>query len=49
MGSVMNGAGRTREINCRVSLAKAAFNKMDAVFNSKLDSKVRKTVVKNYF
>jgi hypothetical protein len=44
----MNDAGRAREIKYRVSLSKAAFNKKEALFNSKLDLKVRKKLVKSY-
>jgi hypothetical protein len=44
----MNDAGLTREIQYRVSLAKAAFNKMEALFNNKLDLNVRKKLVQSY-
>jgi len=37
MVSVMNDTGCTHEIKYRASLSKAAFNKKEALFNSKLD------------
>jgi uncharacterized protein YjbK len=48
MDSVMNDTRLTHEIEYRVFLTKAAFNKMEALFNSKLDSNVRKKLMKSY-
>jgi hypothetical protein len=48
MGNVINNAGRTRETKYRVSLSKAAFNKEEALFNSKLDLNIRKKTSENY-
>ena len=49
MGSILTNDGRcTCEIKCRTGTAKAAFNKKRAVFISKLDSELRKKLVKCY-
>jgi hypothetical protein len=38
----------TCEIKCRISMAKAAFNKKRALFSSTLDLELRKKLVKCY-
>jgi len=49
LGSILTNDGRcTCEIKCRIAMAKAAFNKKRALFNSTLDLKVRKKLVKCY-
>jgi hypothetical protein len=46
-GSVLTNDGRcTFEIECRIAMAKAAFNKKRAVFTGTLDLKFRKKLVK---
>jgi hypothetical protein len=42
LGSILTNDGRcTCEIKCRIAMAKAAFNKMRALFTSTLDSELR--------
>jgi hypothetical protein len=49
LGSILTNDGRcTCEIKCRIAMAKAAFNKMRAIFISTLDLKLRKELVKCY-
>ena len=49
MGSILTNDGRcTCRIKCRISMAKAAFNKKKAVFTSTLDLELRKKLVKCY-
>jgi len=47
LGSIIiNDARRTREIKSRIAMAKRAFNKMKALYGSKLDPDLRKKLVK---
>ena len=46
--TITNDARCTREIKSRIAMAKAAVNKMRALFTSKLDLNVRKKLVKCY-
>jgi hypothetical protein len=46
--AITNDARFTREIKSRISIAKAAFNKNNDLFPSKLDLKLRKKLVKGY-
>jgi len=49
LGSIIiNDARRTREIKSRIVMAKTAFNKTKALYGSKLDSDLRKKLVKCY-
>ena len=49
LGSMLTNDGRcTCEVKCRIAMAKAAFNKMRALFTSTLDSELRKKLVKCY-
>ena len=49
LGSILTNDGRcTREIKCRIAMAKAAFNKKKALFTSTLDLELRKKLVKCY-
>jgi hypothetical protein len=49
LGSMLTNDGRcTCEIKCRISMAKAAFNKNRALFTSTLDLEMRKKLVKCY-
>jgi hypothetical protein len=49
LGSILTNNGRcTCEINCRIAMAKAAFNKKRALFASTLDLELRKKLVKCY-
>jgi hypothetical protein len=49
LGSISSNDGRcTCEITCRIAMAKAAFNKKRALFNSTLDLELRKKLVKCY-
>jgi len=49
LGSILTKDGRrTREINCRIAMAKAAFNKKRALSTSTLDFELRKKLVKGY-
>jgi hypothetical protein len=45
---IINDARFTCEIRSRIATAKAAFNKMRAVFTSKLDLNLRKKLVECY-
>jgi hypothetical protein len=48
-GSILTYDGRcTREIKCRIAMAKAAFNKKKFHFTSILDLELRKKLVKYY-
>jgi hypothetical protein len=47
LGSMItNDARCTREIKARIAMAKAAFNKKRTLFTGKLDSELRKKLVK---
>jgi hypothetical protein len=47
LGSILTNDGRgTCKIICRISIAKAAFNKKGALFTSTLDLELRKKLVK---
>jgi hypothetical protein len=49
LGSILTNDGRcTCEIKCRIAMAKAAFNKMRALFTGTLDLELRKKLVKCY-
>jgi hypothetical protein len=49
LGSILTNDGRcTCEIKCRISMAKAGFNKKRALFTSTLDLELRKKLVKCY-
>ena len=49
LGNILTNDGRcTREIKCRIVIAKAAFNKKRALFTSSLDLELRKKLVKCY-
>jgi len=49
LGSILTNDGRcTREIKCRIAMAKAAFNKKRTLFTSTLDLELRKKLVKCY-
>jgi hypothetical protein len=49
LGSILTNDGRcTCEIKCRIAMAKAAFNKKTAHFNSTMDLELRKKLVKCY-
>jgi hypothetical protein len=49
LGSILTNYGRrTCEIKCRISMAKAAFNKKSTLFTSTLDLELRKKLVKCY-
>jgi len=49
LGSILTNEGRcTGEVNCRIAMAKAAFNKMRALFTSTLELELRKKLVKCY-
>jgi hypothetical protein len=49
LGSLItNDARCTREINSRIAMAKAAFNKKKTLFTSKMDLNLRKKLVKCY-
>jgi hypothetical protein len=49
LGNVLTNDGRcTCEIKCRISMAKAAFNKKRALFTSTLDLELSKKLVKCY-
>ena len=49
LGSILTNDGRcTCEIKCRITMAKAAFNKKRALFTSTLDLELRKKLVKCY-
>ena len=49
LGSILTNDRRcTCEIKCRIAMAKAAFNKKKALFNSTLDLELRKKLVKCY-
>jgi len=46
LGSILTNDGKcTCEIKCRISMAKAAFNKKRALFTSTLDFELRKKLV----
>jgi hypothetical protein len=45
---ITNDARCTREIKSRITMAKAAFNKKQTLFTSKLDFNLRKKLVKCY-
>jgi hypothetical protein len=45
---ITNDARLTREIKSRISTSRAAFNKNNGLFPSKLDLKLRKKLVKGY-
>jgi hypothetical protein len=48
-GSIItNNSRRTRGIECRIVMAKAAFNRKKTFFTSKLDLNLRKKLVKSY-
>ena len=49
LGSILTNNGRsTCEIKCRITIAKAAFNKERTLFTSALDLELRKKLVKCY-
>ena len=49
LGSILTKDGRcTGEIECRIAMAKAGFNKKKAVFTGTLDLELRKKLVKCY-
>ena len=49
LGSILTNDGRcTCEIECRIAMAKAAFNKKRTLFTSTLDLELRKKLVKCY-
>jgi hypothetical protein len=49
LGSMLTNDGRcTCEINSRLAMAKAAFNKKRALFTSKMDLELRKKLIKCY-
>ena len=49
LGSILTNGGKcTREIKCRIAMAKAAFNMKRALFTSTLDLELRKKLVKCY-
>jgi hypothetical protein len=49
LGSILTNDGRcTGEIECRIAMGKAAFNKKRALFTSTLDLELRKKLVKCY-
>jgi hypothetical protein len=49
LGSVLTNDGRcTCEIKCRIAMAKAAFNKKNALFTSTLNLELRKKLVECY-
>jgi hypothetical protein len=49
LGSILTNDGRcTCENNCRITVAKAAFNKKRALFTGTLDLELRKKLVKCY-
>ena len=49
LGSMLTNNGRcTCEIECRIAISKAAFNKKRALFTSTLDLKLRKKLIKCY-
>jgi len=49
LGNILTNDGRcTCEIKYRIAVAKAAFNKMKALFTSTLDLELRKKLVKCY-
>jgi hypothetical protein len=49
LGSMLTNEGRcTCEIESRIVMAKAAFNKKRVLFNSKMDLELRKKLVKCY-
>jgi hypothetical protein len=49
LGSMLTNDGRcTCEIKSRIAMAKVAFNKKRALFNSKMDLELRKKLVKCY-
>jgi uncharacterized protein with NAD-binding domain and iron-sulfur cluster len=49
LGSMLTNGGRcTCEIKCRITMAKAAFNKKRALFTGTLDWELRKKLVKCY-
>ena len=49
LGNILTNDERyTREIKCRVAMAKAAFNKKRTLFTSTLDLELRKKLVKCY-
>jgi len=49
LGSSLTNEGRcTYEIKCRIVMAKAAFNKEEALFTSTLNLELRKKLVKCY-
>jgi hypothetical protein len=45
---ITDDARRIREIKCRIAIAKAAFNNRKALFTSKMDLNLRKTLVNCY-
>jgi hypothetical protein len=49
LGNILTNDGRcTCEINCRIAMDKAAFNRKRALFTSTLDLELRKKLVKCY-
>ena len=49
LGSISTNDGRcTREIKCRIAMAKAALNKRKALFTSSMDLELREKLVKCY-
>jgi hypothetical protein len=49
LGSILTNDGRcTCEIKCRITMAKATFNKKRTIFTSTLDLELRKELVKCY-
>ena len=49
LGSILTNDGRwTCEIECRIAMAKASFNKKKALFTGTLDLELRKKLVKCY-
>jgi hypothetical protein len=49
LGSILTNDGRfTCKINCRIAMAKAAFNKKKVLFTSTLDLELRKKLQKCY-
>ena len=43
---IINNARYTREMECRISMVKAAFNRKKTLFSSKLNFNLRKKLVK---
>jgi hypothetical protein len=50
LGSILTNDGKfTCEINCRIVMAKAVFDKKRTLFTNTLDLELRKKLVKCYF